>query len=42
MIGKLNGVDNCPMIDNSGQENIDGDDFGDVCDDDMDGDGKLD
>lgn len=30
--------DNCPLIPNTGQENLDGDAFGDVCDDDVDGD----
>jgi hypothetical protein len=31
--------DNCPSIPNADQSNIDQDEFGDVCDDDMDGDG---
>ena len=30
--------DNCPNTANAGQENLDGDDFGDACDDDIDGD----
>lgn len=30
--------DNCPTVPNTGQENLDGDEFGDVCDDDIDGD----
>lgn len=34
-------VDNCPVDFNSDQSNIDGDAFGDVCDDDIDGDGIL-
>jgi len=34
-------VDNCPAIPNPLQENLDGDAFGDVCDDDIDGDGLL-
>lgn len=33
--------DNCPMISNSGQEDMDGDNLGNVCDDDADGDGLL-
>lgn len=34
----LDEVDNCPTVPNTGQENLDGDAFGDVCDDDVDGD----
>jgi len=30
--------DNCPLIPNTGQENLDNDEFGDVCDSDVDGD----
>ncbi|MEM7360221.1 MAG: thrombospondin type 3 repeat-containing protein [Pseudomonadota bacterium] len=33
--------DNCPLIDNESQANMDGDSFGDACDDDVDGDGVL-
>jgi hypothetical protein len=36
------GSDNCPIDANPGQENFDGDDFGDVCDDDDDNDGFSD
>ncbi len=32
-------LDNCPTVANSYQENIDNDGFGDICDDDADGDG---
>lgn len=39
--GVNDNADNCPMIANPGQENLDGDAFGDVCDDDVDGDGLL-
>lgn len=34
--------DNCPVIDNFNQADLDGDDLGDVCDQDQDGDGALD
>lgn len=40
--GVLDGADNCPVDANAGQENLDGDAFGDVCDDDVDGDTVLD
>lgn len=33
--------DNCPVNGNAGQENLDGDAYGDVCDDNVDGDGLL-
>ena len=33
--------DNCPNIPNTDQSDIDNDNFGDLCDDDMDGDGKY-
>ncbi len=36
--GILNNVDNCPAIANPGQWNKDGDEFGNKCDDDIDGD----
>lgn len=32
-------MDNCPLVSNPNQANLDNDVFGDVCDDDMDGDG---
>jgi len=35
-------ADNCPARPNVGQENLDGDEFGDLCDDDVDGDGIRD
>ena len=34
----LDGIDNCPIIGNINQDNLDSDAFGDVCDDDVDGD----
>ena len=34
-------VDNCPAVANPDQANLDGDPFGDACDDDQDGDGVL-
>ena len=37
--GVADPVDNCPDDANPGQENLDGDEFGNVCDDDVDGDG---
>lgn len=37
--GVLNGEDNCPLVSNSNQSDIDGDGLGDVCDSDIDGDG---
>ena len=36
--GILNNADNCPSIANVDQANFDGDSYGDVCDDDIDGD----
>ena len=40
--GVLDGVDNCPKLANNDQTNLDGDSFGDLCDQDVDGDGVLD
>ena len=40
--GRTNTLDNCPLIANDGQRDTDGDDVGDACDDDDDGDGFLD
>ncbi len=37
--GIANDVDNCPDVANAGQDDLDGDDLGDVCDGDIDGDG---
>ncbi len=37
--GLLDATDNCPSVANAGQEDMDGDDIGDVCDPDIDGDG---
>ena len=34
--------DNCPLVSNPNQFDMDGDDIGDACDDDRDGDGVLD
>jgi len=39
--GKTDSEDNCVLISNPGQEDFDGDKLGDVCDDDIDGDGYL-
>ena len=40
--GILDGLDNCPEVSNNDQANLDGDAYGDVCDDDTDGDSVLD
>ena len=37
--GIVEATDNCPLISNPAQANLDGDAFGDVCDSDIDGDG---
>ena len=39
--GTADGDDNCPVDANADQSDIDSDNIGDVCDDDMDGDGKF-
>ena len=39
--GTADGDDNCPVDANADQSDIDSDNTGDVCDDDMDGDGKF-
>ena len=39
--GVLDGLDNCPKNANNDQANVDGDSFGDVCDEDIDGDDVL-
>lgn len=39
--GVVDSVDNCPNNSNADQANLDNDAYGDVCDDDMDGDGTL-
>ncbi|WP_354701425.1 thrombospondin type 3 repeat-containing protein [Paraconexibacter sp. AEG42_29] len=39
--GVVDPVDNCPAVPNAGQANLDGDAFGDACDDDIDGDFVL-
>ena len=38
----LDGLDNCPGVANNDQANLDGDAYGDACDEDVDGDGVLD
>ncbi len=39
--GVIDSLDNCPNTSNTDQANLDGDAFGDVCDEDIDGDGYL-
>jgi len=39
--GVTDAEDNCPLVFNDGQEDLDGDDVGDVCDGDIDGDNIL-
>jgi hypothetical protein len=39
--GVVNHQDNCPIVRNPTQMNSDGDRYGDVCDEDIDGDGAL-
>ena len=39
--GVPDSIDNCPMVANHDQSNVDGDAFGDACDNDADGDGVL-
>jgi hypothetical protein len=39
---RTDAVDNCPLVANALQEDFDGDDYGDACDQDDDGDGLLD
>jgi hypothetical protein len=40
--GVIDALDNCPMVANADQTDLDGDGAGDACDDDDDGDGVLD
>ena len=40
--GIINGEDNCPMVINVDQADLDGDEIGDLCDSDVDGDGLAD